>query len=132
MSLYEHHGVSISHSYARAVAQFRALRSEHHISTTIAALEAEQLGGTFSKSQIAQGFDKEIRNLVTWERDAELDEGVLAARKRWRAIPQDHNEPREWSKGEHYVRLWREGNRPSYAPALTDTIIPLNDPVPSS
>lgn len=127
MNLHQHHGISLSQSYARAVAQFRALRSEHHISTSIAVLEAEQLGGTFSKSEITQGFEKEIKNLVTWERDAELDEGILAARKRWRAVPQDHNMPRRWTKGEHYVRLWREGIRPSYAPAITDTIIPPRD-----
>lgn len=46
----------------------------------------------------------------------------MAARKRWRAIVRDHSESREWSKGEEYVRLWRDGVRPSYAPALTAPI----------
>jgi len=28
-----------------------------------------------------------------------------------------------WSRGEEYVRLWREGVRPDYSPALTEPII---------
>jgi small subunit ribosomal protein S23 len=80
------------------------------------------LGAQFPKSEIARGVEKELGNLSTWQRQAELDEGALAARKRWRAIVQDHTGSREWSKGQEYVRLWKEGVRPSYAPALTEPI----------
>ena len=27
-----------------------------------------------------------------------------------------------WSRGEEYVRLWKEGVRPDYSPALTESI----------
>lgn len=100
------------------------MRSEHHIASSFAAKEAEHLGDVSFKSEITRGFMKEIRSLGTWERQAELDEGALAARKRWRSIVHDHQGSREWSKGEEYVRLWREGTRPDYAPALTEHVEP--------
>ncbi|KAL0071742.1 mitochondrial ribosomal small subunit component [Marasmius tenuissimus] len=120
LNLHLHHEVPLSYAYSRAVAQFRALRSEHHISSTIALLEADTLGGLFQPSETALGFEKELKSLATWERQAELDEGAIAARKRWRSIAQPHSESREWSVGQEYVRLWKEGNTPQYAPALTE------------
>ncbi|KAK7463867.1 mitochondrial ribosomal small subunit component [Stygiomarasmius scandens] len=125
LNLHQHHGLSLSYAYARAVAQFRALRSEHHIATTMAATEADCLGGIFQNSEVAHAFEKEIKSLATWERQAELDEGAMAARKRWRSIVQGNQEPREWSKGQEYVRLWKEGIKPQYLPALTE---PVNAP----
>ena len=31
-----------------------------------------------------------------------------------------------WSRGEEYVRLWKEGVRPDYSPALTESIAPVD------
>lgn len=120
MNLHQHHNLSLSYAYARAVAQFRALRSERHIAMTMAIYEAEHLGAVWQNSEIAHGFQKEIKSLATWERQSELDEGAMAARKRWRSIAMEHTEDREWSKGQEYVRLWKEGFTPKYAPALTE------------
>jgi small subunit ribosomal protein S23 len=56
-----------------------------------------------------------------------MDEGALAARKRWRAIVERTTGTGEWSRGEQYVKLWREGVRPDYA-ALTE---PVAESVPA-
>jgi len=122
VNLYEHHDVPLSRAYARAIAQFRSLRSEHHIATTTAALEAEAYGSVFGPTEIEQGFEKEKKGLETWERREELDEGAMAARKRWRAIVERQGGVGEWTKGQQYVRLWKEGIRPTYAPALTEPV----------
>ncbi|KAL0578500.1 mitochondrial ribosomal small subunit component [Marasmius crinis-equi] len=129
LNLHLHHEVPLSYAYSRAVAQFRALRSERHISSTMALLEADTLGALFQPSETALGFEKELRSLATWERQAELDEGAMAARKRWRAIAQPHSEARQWSVGQQYVRLWKEGNTPKYAPALTEPEAPKPVPI---
>lgn len=122
VNLYQFHSLPLSYAYARAVAQFRALRAEHQIASTYAGLEADHFGAVFPLSEISLGFSKELNSLNTWERQSQLDEGTLAARKRWRAIVQDHSEPKEWTRGENYVRLWKEGIRPTYAPALTEPL----------
>ncbi|KAF5385525.1 hypothetical protein D9757_005433 [Collybiopsis confluens] len=125
LNLHQHHKLPLSYAYARAVAQFRALRSERHITMTMAVYEAEHLGAVWQNSEIAHGFQKEIRSLATWERQSELDEGTMAARKRWRSIALEHTDDREWSKGQEYVKLWRDGITPKYSPALTAPIQPL-------
>jgi len=122
LNLHHYHDLSLSYAYARAVAQFRALRSEHHIALTVAIHEAEQLGAVWQNSEIAHGFQKEIKSLATWERQSALDEGEMAARKRWRSIAMEHDEVREWSKGQEYVRLWKSGVTPKYAPALIEPL----------
>ncbi|KAG6817715.1 hypothetical protein H0H87_004506 [Tephrocybe sp. NHM501043] len=118
-NLHEHHGKPLSEAYSTAVAQFRALRSEHQVATTFAAMEADYLGAIFSKGEIEHAFDKEKRGLATFERLEEFDEGAIAARKRWKAIVDRTEGSTEWTKGEEYVRLWQEGVRPTYAPRLT-------------
>ncbi|KAF9270000.1 hypothetical protein L218DRAFT_1071498 [Marasmius fiardii PR-910] len=131
LNLHLHHDVPLSYAYSRAVAQFRALRSEHHIASTMALLEADTMGGLFEPSETALSFEKEVKSLATWERQAELDEGAMAARKRWRAIAQPHSETKEWSRGQQYVRLWKEGVTPKYAPALTEPeVLPRLDILP--
>ncbi|KAM6498475.1 Mitochondrial ribosomal protein S25 domain containing protein [Amanita muscaria] len=122
VNLYQHHSLSLTDSYARAVSQFRALRSEHYIATKYAVMEARYLGGTFVASEIQHGFNKEVRNLDSWERREELDEGAIAARKRWKAIVERQDGANQWSRGQEYVRLWKEGIKPSYAPSLTEPI----------
>jgi small subunit ribosomal protein S23 len=124
LNSYRHHSLSLSEAYARSVYQFRALRSEHHIATTVAVKEAETLGSEFGPSEIEQTHEMEKRSLATWERQAELDEGAIAARKRWKAIVDKQPGANQWTKGVEYVRLWNEGIRPNYMPPS------LTDPVP--
>lgn len=50
-----------------------------------------------------------------------MDEGAIAARKRWKAIVERDTDKR-WTKGKAYVRLWQEGVRPTYAAALTEPV----------
>ncbi|KAJ6621118.1 mitochondrial ribosomal protein S25-domain-containing protein [Mycena sp. CBHHK59/15] len=113
LNLHQHHHVPLSQAYARAIAQFRSLRSEHHIATTFAVMEAEFLGGVFVR---------EKRALATWEKLTELDEGELIARKRWKVIAEKHEGMLGWSKGQEYVRLWKAGIKPDYSPALTKPV----------
>lgn len=117
--------MTLSEAYGKAVAQFRALRSEHHIATTFAVMEAKALGSTFGLSHIEQSHEVFKKSVSTWERQAELDEGALAARKRWKAIVDKNHGANQWTKGEEYVRLWHENVRPNFMPALTEAIEPL-------
>jgi small subunit ribosomal protein S23 len=122
LNLYQYHKIPLTQAYARAIAQFRSLRSEHHIATTSAVIEAEAIGAVFTPGEIEHAFEKEKKGLVTWERRAELDEGAIAARKRWKAIVARQVGVGQWTKGEEYVRLWKEGVRPTYSPALTEPV----------
>jgi small subunit ribosomal protein S23 len=61
------------------------------------------------------------------ERQEELDKGTIAARKRWKAIADKTGWQGEWSRGQEYVRLWREGVRPTYMSALTEPIVATQD-----
>jgi len=125
VNLYQYHSHPLTEAYSKAVAQFRALRSEHHIATTFAVLEAENLGAVFSPGEIAHAHEKEKRQLATWARREELDEGDIVARKRWKAIVEKQGGGvEEWTKGKEYVRLWKEGVRPTYSAALTEPVVP--------
>ena len=117
LNLHEHHGLPLTNAYTAAVAQFRSLRSEHHIARTVALREAEAYGIEFGPSQVDISVAKEDKALGTWHRKAELDAGALAARKRWKTIVE--REPGPWSRGQEYVRLWQEGVRPTYSPVLS-------------
>lgn len=116
LNLHEHHGLPLTNAYTAAIAQFRSLRSEHHIARTIALREAEAYGIEFGPSQVEISVAKEEKALDTWHRKAELDAGALAARKRWKTIVERN--PGPWSRGQEYVRLWQEGVRPTYSPVL--------------
>lgn len=121
VNLHKYHEIPLSKAYAQAVAQFRSLRSEHHIATKTAALEAEAYGAVYAPTEIERGFAKEQEALENWHSKAELDAGAIAARKRWKAIVERHGAVgSEWTKGQDYVRLWKEGVRPTYAPSLTE------------
>ncbi|KAJ2919265.1 hypothetical protein MD484_g1182, partial [Candolleomyces efflorescens] len=122
LNLYQYHAVPLSEAYARAVAQFRALRSEHHVATTFAVMEAEALGAAFQPGELEQSFEKEKKALESWQKKEEQDEGALAARKRWKAIVEKREGQDRWTKGEEYVRLWKEGVRPDYSPILTQPL----------
>jgi small subunit ribosomal protein S23 len=114
--------MSLSHAYSKAVAQFRSLRSEHHVATKFAVMEAEYLGAVFGQGEIAHSFEKEKRGLASFERREEMDEGAMAARKRWKAVFEKQNGVRQWTAGQEYIRLWKEGVRPNYAPMLTQPV----------
>ncbi|KAJ7170123.1 mitochondrial ribosomal protein S25-domain-containing protein [Mycena filopes] len=122
VNLHQIHEVPLSKAYAQAIAQFRSLRSEHHISTTFAVLEAEELGAVFAPGEIEHAFEKEKRALSTWEKLADVDEGSLAARKRWKMIAERHVGETNWSRGVQYVKMWQAGNRVNYSPAMTRPI----------
>jgi small subunit ribosomal protein S23 len=126
LNLYKFHEVSLSEAYSRSVAQFRALRAEHHIATTVAIKEAEELGSDFGPSEIEQAHEMEVKSIATWERQAELDEGAIAARKRWKAIVEKQPGANQWTKGVEYVRLWKEGIRPNYMPNSTAPVSQLD------
>ncbi|KAJ7161329.1 mitochondrial ribosomal protein S25-domain-containing protein [Mycena crocata] len=119
LNLHQVHKLPLSQAYSRAVAQFRALRSEHHIATTFAAMEAEELGAIFVPGEIEHAFEKEKRALASWEKLSEMDEGELLARKRWRMIADGHAGETDWSKGVEYVKMWQAGNRVNYSPVMT-------------
>jgi len=91
-------------------------------------MEAEYLGAVFSRGEIAHAFEKEKRGLASFERREELDEGAMAARKRWKAIVEQPHGGRQWTQGQEYIRLWKEGVRPNYAPMLTRPV--ATDPRP--
>ena len=121
VNLHKYHDIPLSKAYAQAVAQFRSLRSEHQIATKTAALEAEAYGAIFAPTEIERGFAKEQDALENWSSKAELDAGAIAARKRWKAIVERTGAVGSgWTKGQDYVRLWKEGVRPTYAPGLTE------------
>ncbi|CAK5280314.1 unnamed protein product [Mycena citricolor] len=119
VNLHQNLDVPLSEAYARAVHQFRALRSEHHVATTYAAWEADQLGADFAPTEIEHAFEKEKRALASWEKLQDMDAGSLAARKRWRMIPEAHAGKSRWSRGVEYVKLWQAGVPVNYAPAIT-------------
>jgi small subunit ribosomal protein S23 len=120
VNLYEYHEIPLSEAYSRAVAQFRSLRSEHHVANSVAALEAEAHNAVFGRGEIERGVEVEMLGLSTWDRREELDEGAIAARKRWKAILDRSSRRGGWSKGQEYVRLWKAGVRPTYLPALEE------------
>lgn len=122
LNLYQYHSTPISQAYAQAVAQFRSLRAEHHVSTKFAAMEAEHLGAVFGHGEIGHSFEKEKKGLASFERREELDEGAMTARKRWKAVVKKHHGSKQWTEGQEYVRLWKEGVRPNYAPMLTQPV----------
>lgn len=120
VNLHEHHGMALTSAYAAAVAQFRSLRSEHHIASSTALLEAESYGIEFGPSQVEIVYAKEEKALESWQKKDELDAGALAARKKWRAIVERDGPADSWSRGQEYVRLWKEGVRPTYSPVLAE------------
>lgn len=88
-------------------------------------MEAEALGAVFSHGEIAHAFEKEKKGLATWARREELDEGAMAARKRWKAVVEKREGADQWTKGQEYVRLWKAGVRPTYSAAMTEPIVPV-------
>lgn len=123
VNLYEHtEGMTLSNAYASAVMQCRALRSEHHISSAVAVQEAEHYGVVFKPGAIERGFEREREHLKSWAVEKYADAESLEARKRWRMRMERTGNISSWTKGEEYVRLWKEGVRPDYSPAFAPQI----------
>ena len=65
-------------------------------------------------------FAKEQKALHTfWDTTAQ-DHTAETERKRWKAVVEREGRPDEWTKGQQYTRLWKEGVRPVYAPVLSE------------
>ncbi|KAH7106730.1 mitochondrial ribosomal protein S25-domain-containing protein [Auriculariales sp. MPI-PUGE-AT-0066] len=116
LNLHVAHEKPLSEAYELAVAQFRALRSEAHISHAVARLEALAYGAEFGATVFDTMFSAEESNMKTWDYSDQLDSGALAARKRWKAII-DRKQDTEFQRGEAYVSLWKKGVLPDYVPA---------------
>ncbi|TRM65932.1 mitochondrial ribosomal protein S25-domain-containing protein [Schizophyllum amplum] len=132
LNLHVHHELPLSEAYRRSVAQFRALRGERQTSVQVAALEARSLGAIFGHSEIEHVFEKMKRGLAGWQRAAAVDEGEIAARKRWKAVADRYEGTVEWTRGEKYVRLWRDGVRPTYSPAIAQQVSALGIAPPTA
>ncbi|KAI0294950.1 mitochondrial ribosomal protein S25-domain-containing protein [Russula brevipes] len=137
LNLHQAHGLALSDAYASSVAQFRMLRAAQHVATRFAAQAAATHGARFGPSQTTQGFAAESRVLEESERRMErLDDSARLARSRWRMIALGSSgggggddfghEDDAWTRGEEYVRLWKEGVRPDYSPALTEPITSID------
>lgn len=129
LNLHEAHGLALSDAYAASVAQFRTLRAVQHVATRFAAQQATIAhGARFGPSATSRGFAAEDAVLEADERRSErLDDSTRLARRRWRMVPLGtggSSSGAEWSRGEEYVRLWREGVRPDYSAALTEPVDP--------
>ncbi|KAH9964247.1 mitochondrial ribosomal protein S25-domain-containing protein [Russula dissimulans] len=141
LNLHQSHGLALSDAYATSIAQFRALRAVQHVAIRFAAQAASACGARFGPSATASGFEAEGRVLEADERRSErLDDSARLARRRWRMIARgrggdgggdaggDEANRDAWSRGEEYVRLWREGVRVDYSPASIEPIEAV-DPV---
>ncbi|KAI9461172.1 mitochondrial ribosomal protein S25-domain-containing protein [Russula earlei] len=143
LNLHQSHGLALSDAYATSVAQFRTLRAVQHVATRFAAQSAAAHGARFGPSATTRGFEAEGRVLAANELKSErMDDSARLARRRWRMIAPgtaavrgdssgapvagDDADRNAWSRGEEYVRLWREGVRVDYSPALTEPIVPVD------
>jgi small subunit ribosomal protein S23 len=141
LNLHQAHGLTLSDAYATSIAQFRTLRAVQHVATRFAAQAASANGAYFGPSATAQGFEVENRVLDANElRTERLDDSARLARNRWRMVTLgsrgegvggvvgnvDSADRKAWSRGEEYVRLWKEGVRPDYSPALTESVAPVD------
>ncbi|KAH9846865.1 mitochondrial ribosomal protein S25-domain-containing protein [Lenzites betulinus] len=131
MNLHEHHGMTLSDAYASAVAQFRSLRAEITVARQVALAEAEHYGIEFGPSQIDITFRKESKAFETFQDKTEHIHSVETERKRWKAVVERPGKQDQWTKGQEYTRLWKEGVRPVYAPVLNEpAIAPEGLPTP--
>ncbi|KAH7885965.1 mitochondrial ribosomal protein S25-domain-containing protein [Phlebopus sp. FC_14] len=114
VNLHRYHNVSLTIAYTRAAAEFRALRAEHDVANSFACLEAEAYGTVFP-SEIDRTFEKEDKVYQAVERKKLLDQSVLLARKRWKAILHvDSGMGNIWSRGQEYNRLQTMGVYPRH------------------
>ena len=111
----------LSKAYMSATLQFRTLRSEHEIATKTAVGEAEEYGCRFDPLETEKVFGKEEEVLQNLENPALLEQSLPQVRKRWKAILEKPKGMETWSRGQEYVRLWKQGSRPDYTPRSITT-----------
>lgn len=154
LNLHQAHGLTLSDAYATTIDQFRTLRAVQHVAARFAAQAASAYGARFGASATARGVEVENKVLDANElRTERLDDSARLARNRWRMVTVgsrgeqeessgvgfgfgvgvgvgvgnvDSANRKAWSRGEEYVRLWKEGVRPDYSPALTESITPID------
>lgn len=98
------------------------------MATMVAVSEAEAYGAQFGRLETEKLFDIEEKVLESWNVDPTV-QASLESRKRWRTIIERTGSVGEWTRGEEYVRLWKEGIRPDYAPvAITASTENLSAP----
>lgn len=118
-----------------SVQQYDALKSEQHIMSRFALLEARAHGAKFSvgahridsdSPEVDRGFDMEQSALESWSESGGIGNGNMssadmhAARKRWKAVAQPPSiQGEEWSGGDDYVKRWKNGIWPNYEPQLS-------------
>ena len=109
VNLHQYCDFFLSEAYLCVVAQFHALRTEHHLATAYAIFEGETFGSTFVSSEIQKTFEKEKGVLGAWKQEEQPDERVLMTKRRWRAIIEGDTGEGKWTKGEEcdhsYVNL---------------------------
>lgn len=139
MHLHRSHGKPLTLAYVEAVRQYDALRSEQHIMSRFALLEARAHGAQFSvganrvdsdSPEVTRGFEMEQQALESWSEYGDIDSGGMSsadihvARKRWKAVAEPPLiEGSGWSGGKDYIKRWRQGARPKYETR------PPNDPI---
>ncbi|OBZ79450.1 37S ribosomal protein S25, mitochondrial [Grifola frondosa] len=120
VNLHEYHNLSVTHAYASAVAQFHSLRSEHQLAKNFALMESEHYGMQFGPTQVEIAFEKEEKAFETWRKKDKERDMAEVARKRWKAVVERDNSQNQYTKGQEYVRLWKEGIRPTYTTVLAE------------
>lgn len=124
VNLYEHTpGMPLSEAYTSACMQFRALRSQQQIASHVAVQEAQYYGMQFKPSLIERSFAQEEENLKSLDQKKYAEAQSNDSKKRWkmRVEPPKRIEEK-YTKGEAYERLWKEGIRPDYSPALAPNL----------
>lgn len=86
-------------------------------------MEAEAYGAQFGPTATEAGHQKEVQAVKAWDVDERYDPSAIAARRRWKMVVERDTPAAEWTGGEKYVKLWKEGVRPDYAPALTQPVV---------
>ncbi|KAJ3015292.1 hypothetical protein NUW54_g1081 [Trametes sanguinea] len=74
----------------------------------------------FGPSQIDITFQKENKAFETFQESATHDHTAETERKRWKAVVEREGRSEQWTKGQEYTRLWKEGVRPVYAPIFSE------------
>ncbi|GJJ12483.1 hypothetical protein Clacol_006725 [Clathrus columnatus] len=124
------HQTPLTLAYSQSVRQYDALRSEQHIMTRFALLEARAHGAEFrvgahridsDSPEVERGFEMEQRALESWSEIGGFGTpnaptaNMHATWKRWKVLAEPPRiEGEEWSGGEDYVSRWKKGVRPNY------------------
>lgn len=56
----------------------------------------------------------------SWSRHKQRASAHDASHKKWRAVAKREGPEMPWSSGQEYVRMWKEGVRPTYIPVVTE------------